>query len=45
MVTPELEDTEDTYIQKFTQDSVYFITGKFTMLDNGLLELAISSYP
>src|SRR6185369_4204491 len=35
--------TEDTYSQKFTQDSVYFITGKFTMLDNGLLELIVSS--
>ncbi|CAG8607091.1 5659_t:CDS:2 [Paraglomus occultum] len=39
----EPEDTEDTYIQKFTQDSVYFITGKFTMLENGLLELVVSS--
>lgn len=39
----EPEDTEDTYIQKVTQDSVYFITGKFAMLENGLLELAVSS--
>jgi len=39
----EPEDTEDAYIRKFTQESVYFITGKFTMLDNGLLELIVSS--
>src|SRR5438105_4494913 len=36
-------EIEDTYIQKFTQESVYFVTGKFTMLNNGLLELAVSS--
>ncbi|CAG8669992.1 2039_t:CDS:1, partial [Paraglomus occultum] len=34
-------DIENTYIHKFNQDSVYFITGKFTILDNGLLELAV----
>jgi hypothetical protein len=39
----EPEDTEDTYVQKFTQDSAYFITGKFTMLDGGLLELVVSA--
>ena len=36
-------DTKDSYIQKFHQNSVYFVTGKFTMLANGSLELVISS--
>ena len=31
------------YIPKFEQDSVYFVTWKFTMLNNGLLELSVSS--
>ena len=36
-------DIENLYIHKFDQDSVYFVTGKFTMLNNGLLELVVSS--
>lgn len=36
-------DIENLYVHKFNQDSVYFITGKFTILDNGLLELVVSS--
>jgi len=36
-------DIENLYIHKFDQDSVYFVTEKFTMLNNGLLELVVSS--
>jgi len=40
----EFENYEKvSYAQKLDQKSVYFVTGKFTILDTGLLELAISS--
>ena len=32
-----------SYAQKLDQKSVYFVTGKFTILDTESLELAISS--
>jgi len=40
----EFEDHEEaSYIQRVDQESVYFVTGNFTILDTGSLELVISS--
>lgn len=39
----ENSDCEDSYVQKFYQDAIYFVTGKFAMLANGSIELVISS--
>jgi len=34
---------EDYYVEKIHEDTICFVTGKFKMLNNGSLELVLSS--
>ena len=34
---------EDYYVEKIYEDTICFVTGKFKMLNNGSLELVLSS--
>ena len=34
---------EDYYVEKIYEDTIYFVTGKFKMLNNESLELVLSS--